>query len=142
MVHPFTMGQEPVLFDVDFSGTEQEGYIVSTQQATAIPFPIQRVFWSFGVPENYVRGNHAHRQDQKVLIALKGRIVINTETDQEKQFILNSPFQALYVPALCWTKLTYAPNSVLLALSSSDFNEADYIRDYPEFKLLRGPLSK
>ncbi len=140
MTHPLTVGPEPILFNADFSGNEQNGYLVSTQQAAAIPFPIRRVFWSFGGPENHSKGNHAHRRDQKVLVALQGRIVVTTETERESQFVLNSPFQALYVPALCWTSLLYTSGSILLALSSTDYDEADYIRDYQEFKQFRGQL--
>ena len=138
---PLTSGPEPVLFNADFSGNVHEGYIVSTQQAAALPFQIRRVFWSFGVPENYSKGNHAHRYDQKILVALQGQISIRTETTSKNQFVLDSPFTALYVPALCWTNLTYAPASLLLALSSTDFDEADYIRDYQQFKQLRGQLN-
>jgi hypothetical protein len=140
MAYPLVMGPEPVLFKADFTGNDQEGYIVSTQQAAAIPFPIRRVFWSFQVPVNYLKGNHAHKCDQKVLVALQGRIVVTTETKSKEQFILDSPFQALYVPALCWTNLTYTSGSILLALSSTDYNEDDYIRDYHLFKQLRGQL--
>lgn len=140
MIYPLIVGPEPVLFNADFSGNEQEGYIVSTQQAANLPFPIRRVFWSFQVPENHLKGNHAHQLDQKVLVALQGQIFVTTETESKNQFVLNTPFQALYIPALCWIGLTYASGSILLALSSTDFDEADYIRDYRQFKHLREQL--
>lgn len=140
MKEQLIFGPEPVLFSPDFSGSEQFGFLVSTQLAANIPFLIKRVFWSFGVPEDLVKGNHAHRQDLKVLIAVKGTIEIQTETSQNKTYILNSPFQALYVPAYCWIKLRYATGSILVALSSTEFDEQDYIRDYHEFKLLRQQL--
>ncbi len=130
-------GTEPAIIVNEFTGNHQRGFIVSTQQAANLPFAIRRVFWSFDVPEFIIRGNHAHREDQKVLIAVHGTITIETETSKKRKFILDSPFQALYVPALCWIKLQFAPNSVLLALSSTDFSEQDYIRHYEEFKLLR-----
>ncbi len=130
-------GTEPAIIVNEFTGNQQRGFIVSTQQAANLPFAIRRVFWSFDVPEFIIRGNHAHREDKKVLIAVHGTITIETETSKKRKFVLDSPFQALYVPALCWIKLQYAPNSVLLALSSTDFSEQDYIRHYEEFKQLR-----
>ncbi|MDQ4139512.1 MAG: FdtA/QdtA family cupin domain-containing protein [Bacteroidota bacterium] len=132
-----TWGTEPALIKIDFTGNYQRGFIVSTQQAANLPFTIRRVFWSFGVPEFIFRGNHAHRLDQKLLVAVQGSITIDTETSQTNKFVLDSPFQALYVPALCWIKLRYSPNSILLALSSTDFSEQDYILNYEEFKQLR-----
>ncbi|QNF34898.1 FdtA/QdtA family cupin domain-containing protein [Adhaeribacter swui] len=137
MLEPLIGGPEPALFAADFTGDAHRGYIVSTQRAANLPFAIRRVFWSFGIPEDQLKGDHAHRLDRKILVALQGQITIETETDQIKQFRLNSPFQALYVPALCWIKLRYSPGSILLALSSTDFVEQDYIYNYDEFKQLR-----
>lgn len=136
------LGPEPVLFSSEFTGNAREGFIVSTQMAANLPFVIRRVFWSFGVPEDIIKGNHAHRKDIKVLVAVQGSIKITTETDLEKTYYLDSPFQALYVPAMCWIKLHYAPGSILLALSSTDFNPQDYIHNYQEFKLLRQQVNK
>ena len=137
MLESLIWGPEPVLFAADFTGDQNRGYIVSTQQAANLPFTIRRVFWSFNAPENLKKGDHAHRTDQKILVALQGQIIIETETGHKERFILDSPFQALYVPALCWIKLQYSPASMLLALSSTDYSETDYIRNYSEFKLLR-----
>ncbi len=137
MMEPLFWGPEPVLFAADFTGNQNRGFIVSTQQAANLPFTIRRVFWSFGVPEKLIKGDHAHRVDQKILVALQGQVLVETETKQKKEYVLNSPFQALYVPALCWIKLQYSPASMLLALSSTDYSEQDYIRSYEEFKQLR-----
>ena len=138
---PIIFGPEPVLFNADFTANGPAGILVSTQQAAAIPFPIRRVFWSFGVPENVSKGNHAHRHDQKVLVALQGRITVETETTQTNRFVLDNPYQALYVPAWCWLQLQFAAGSTLLALASTDFAEEDYIRDYEQFKQLRRSLT-
>lgn len=137
MLEPLICGPEPVLFAADFTGDQNRGFIVSTQQAANLPFTIRRVFWSFGVPDHLEKGEHAHRVDQKILVALHGQINIETETEQTRTFILDSPFQALYVPALCWIKLQYSPASMLLALSSTDYSEEDYIRNYEAFTQLR-----
>lgn len=144
--HPLTgpaslvFGLKPVLFAVDYTAQGPAGTLVSTQRAAALPFPIQRVFWSFGVPENVLKANHAHRHDRKILIALQGQISVVTETAQTEQFTLEHPGQALYVPALCWLQLHYAAGSILLALSATDYDEQDYIRDYKQFKQLRQAL--
>lgn len=137
---PLVFGLKPVLFAVDFTAQGPAGTLVSTQRAAALPFPIRRVFWSFGVPENVLKANHAHRHDRKILVALQGRISVVTETTQTEQFILDNPGQALYVPALCWLQLHYAAGSILLALSATDYDEQDYIRDYEQFKHLRQSL--
>ena len=55
----------------------------------------------------------------------------------EKQaFTLTDSTQGLYIPAMCWTELRFSEGAVALCLASTDFSEADYIRDYNRFKQL------
>lgn len=128
---------EPYLVTFPANIPAPNGALISTQAAGQLPFSIRRVFWIVGNEEPQQRGGHAHRQTQEILIALQGKAFIQTEADKITDFTLDNPATALYIPALCWLKLTCQPNTIVLALASTDFDELDYIREYSLFKQLR-----
>lgn len=99
------------------------------------PFAVRRVYWIHSLSAGEVRGNHAHRSMQQLLIAVNGSFRVTLDDGKDnREFTLSSPFQALWVPAGLWRHiLTLADQSTLLVLASTHFDEADYIRDYPAF---------
>jgi hypothetical protein len=118
-------------------GSPDIGYITSTQYAENIPFQIKRVFWTQATPPGVERGHHANLATEEVLVALSGSINVLTDTGREKQaFELTNPQQGLYIPAMCWTELRFSEGATALCLTSTDFSEEDYIRDYSRFKQL------
>ena len=74
-----------------------------------------------------------------VLIALAGRIIVNTEMPDGSLnvFVLDKPDMGLYMPKLCWHTMQYSHNAVQLVVASSLYNETDYIRSYEDFKALQ-----
>ena len=131
------MPEAPYLIQFDQLGNPKEGYLVSTQFAAKIPFEVRRIFWTYAIPETSSRGQHANKLTKEVLVAISGSITVKTETAAGKQtFVLSSPEQGLYIPALCWTELTFKKGAIGLCLASTDFDDADYIRTYDQFKAL------
>lgn len=127
----------PELISLTESGDIATGFLVSTQKASNIPFAIKRVFWVHQVPPTYKRGNHAGYKTEEVLIAVRGRVVVQTETQARQQiFTLNRPDLGLYIPAKCWTSLTFSNDALLLVLASSDYDTQDIIADYNQFQQL------
>ncbi|WP_461489203.1 sugar 3,4-ketoisomerase [Pontibacter sp. HJ8] len=125
----------PYLLQFAPVGSDAIGYIASTQYARDIPFGIRRVFWTYGTPQQVLRGQHANKATEEVLVALTGRITVETDTGRGTEtFVLDSPTKGVYIPAMCWTTLHLAEGTVGLCLASTDFDEADYIRDYEVFK--------
>ena len=100
-----------------------------------LPFVPQRCFTVYAVPGKDVRGEHAHRQCQQLLICTAGSVHIVADDGQQRQeFILNSPDLALHLPPLVWgTQYKYSSDAVLLVLASHAYDSSDYIRDYDEF---------
>jgi len=135
------LAKVPKIFNFEAFGSAEEGFLISTQAARQLPFPVKRVFWLHQVPVGYTRGHHAHHTTEEVLIALQGSITVNTETHAGKQvFTLDYPVKALYLPAKCWVTFTFSPGALLLCLTSTDYDPADYIRDYDLFQsLVRQP---
>ncbi|PVY41846.1 sugar 3,4-ketoisomerase [Pontibacter virosus] len=131
------MSATPYLIHFTETGSPEIGFIASTQLAQNIPFVIKRVFWTYGTPTGVLRGQHANRATEEVLIAATGSIRVETDNGKDKQtFVLDDPATGLYLPAMCWTDLHFAPGTVAVCLTSTDFEESDYIRDYPTFQRL------
>jgi dTDP-4-dehydrorhamnose 3,5-epimerase-like enzyme len=127
---------DPYLIEFPKLGSSDIGYISVIEQQGLVPFAVQRVFWTYYTPENIVRGRHAHHSTEQVLIAASGRIIVTTElADGSMQtFRLEDPHVGLYVPPNAWHTMQYSHSAVQLVLASAAYNEADYIRDYKEFK--------
>lgn len=100
-----------------------------------VPFKIERVYWIYDVPGGEVRGGHAFREQQELIIALSGSFdVLVDDGKQEKKISLNRSYFGLYIPAGLWRQMqNFSTNSVALVLSSTIYNEQDYIRDYDAY---------
>lgn len=103
-----------------------------------LPFNIERVYWTYDVPAGEQRGGHSHHRGKELLIALSGSFNVNLYDGATWQtYTLNRPFEGLYVPPGYWRTLdNFASGSVLMVLTSEKFDEADYVRDFEDFKRL------
>lgn len=127
---------EPQIINFKRIGATTEGYISIAEVEQLVPFEIKRVFWTYFTPEEVVRGRHAHYETEMILVAVSGRIIVNTEMPDGKLnvFVLDKPDMGLFIPKLCWHTMQYSHNAIQIVLSSSIYNENDYIRSYFEFK--------
>ncbi|WP_207435604.1 sugar 3,4-ketoisomerase [Sabulibacter ruber] len=117
--------------------SDASGTLISTQDEKGLPFPAKRIFWVFASSQGDERGGHAHRTTEEVLVVLQGTVKVVTETAQEKQcFELGAANQGLYIPPFCWITVHPSPGAILCCITSTVFEEADYIRDYAEFRAL------
>ncbi|BDX37499.1 hypothetical protein CYCD_08540 [Tenuifilaceae bacterium CYCD] len=97
-----------------------------------VPFKIERVYWIYDVPGGEVRGGHAFKKQQELIIALSGSFdVVIDDGKQKEKFSLNRSYFGLFIPAGLWRQMqNFSTNSIALVLSSTIYNEQDYIRDY------------
>ena len=128
-------GDVPYTFEFRKIGNSSLGYI-SVAEGDYLPFPIGRVYWTYFTPDEVIRGNHAHKKLQQVLVAVCGQVVVYTEDKCEvkREFILSKRNEGLFIPEGCWRTLRFSHDAVLLCIASAAFEEADYIRTYEEFK--------
>lgn len=100
-----------------------------------VPFKIERVYWIYDVPGGEVRGGHAFKEQQELIVALSGSFDVEVDDGKQKQkFSLNRSYFGLYVPAGLWRQMqNFSTNSVALVLSSTTYSEQDYIRDYDQY---------
>jgi dTDP-4-dehydrorhamnose 3,5-epimerase-like enzyme len=116
---------------------------LSVIEGAVIPFEIKRVYYLYDVPSGSERGGHSHIEQQEFLIALSGsfEVVLKDGLD-EKIITLNKPNLGLLIPKGIWRELqNFSSGSVCLVVASDVFSEADYIRDYEVFKLLKNRVS-
>lgn len=105
-----------------------------------IPFKIERTYWIYDVPGGEIRGGHAFKEQQELIVALSGSFDVVIDDGVEKQvFSLNRSYYGLLVPAGLWRQMqNFSTNSLALVLSSTKYHEEDYIRDYDEFLKFKG----
>jgi hypothetical protein len=120
-------------------GTSNIGFITVADFSKDLPFDVKRAYWTYYTPHNVLRGGHAHKRLQQVLVAVSVVIQFDIEDRNEvtHSFRLESPSTGLYVPPMCWRTIRFSHNAVLLCLADSAYEESDYIRDYGEFKRQR-----
>ncbi|WP_346864303.1 FdtA/QdtA family cupin domain-containing protein [uncultured Draconibacterium sp.] len=114
---------------------DPRGNLTFIEESNQIPFCIQRVYWIYDVPGGQVRGGHAFKEQQELIVALSGSFDVVLDDGKEKDTIpLNRSYYGLYVPKGLWRQMqNFSTNSLALVLSSTEFNEYDYIRDYKEY---------
>jgi hypothetical protein len=117
---------------------DPRGNLSVIEEEKNIPFKIERTYWIYDVPGGQVRGGHAFKKQQELIIALSGSFdVIIDNGESRSTFSLNRSYYGLYVPALIWRQMqNFSTNSLALVLSSTPFSEYDYIRDYQEFLMI------
>ncbi|MBX9888357.1 MAG: FdtA/QdtA family cupin domain-containing protein [Flavobacteriaceae bacterium] len=127
--------QKPQMIQFGKIGSTQLGYISVAEVQDNVPFEIKRVYWTYYTPQDVIRGGHAHRALEQIIVAVSGTIIFNTEDKEgnKEEFILDSPDKALYIPKLVWRDIKFSHSAVLLCLASEFFEEDDYFRDYNEF---------
>jgi len=112
---------------------------LSVIEGDTIPFVSKRVYYLYDVPSGSKRGGHAHIDQQQFLIALSGSFdVILKDGKNKKTVTLNKPNVGLLIVPGIWREIeNFSSGSVCLVLSSNEFNEEDYIREFKKFKLFK-----
>ena len=123
---------------------DERGNLSIIEQIKQIPFEIKRVHWIYDVPGGVNRGSHAYKETQEFIVALSGSFDVEVDDGNSKQvFPLNRSYYGLYVPNGMWRTMTnFSTNSLALVLSSTDYDENDYIMDYEEYRLWTRDRSK
>lgn len=114
---------------------DERGKLVVIEGSRAIPFDIKRVFYIYDSDSTVVRGQHANRKSEFVLINVAGTSKVRI-TDGKEEFIveLNKPMMGVYIPRMIWKDMyDFSSDSVLLVLASTYYDGNEYIRDYKEY---------
>jgi dTDP-4-dehydrorhamnose 3,5-epimerase-like enzyme len=89
----------------------------------------------YNIGLNQVRGCHAHRTLQQVLICINGKCSIALDDAHSREvLVLSRGDQGIYIGPYIWHEIyNCTNNTIILALASDYYDESDYIRDYKEF---------
>lgn len=118
---------------------DPRGNLTFIESGVQVPFEVKRNYWIYDVPSGMWRDGHAFKQQQELLVALSGSFdVVVSDGDVEQTYHLSRPQIGLYVPRMTWRYINnFSTNSVALVLTSTYFDEDDYIVDFEEFKALK-----
>lgn len=115
---------------------DERGKLVVVEGEKDIPFKIERVFYIYGSDSEVVRGQHANRESEFVLINVGGTSKVRIDNGHSEAVVeLNKPMMGLYIPTMVWKDMyDFSEDSILLVLASTHYDGNEYIRDYEEYK--------
>lgn len=116
-------------------GDERGNLVVAEGSGMDIPFDIKRVFYMYGSDAEVIRGKHANRVSEFVLINVSGTSKVKVDNGYESKIIeLNRPRMGLYIETMVWKDMfDFSEDSVLLVLANTHYDGSEYIRDYEAF---------
>jgi len=114
---------------------DPRGNLSFIEDSKHVPFIIERTYWIYDVPGGEKRGGHAYKKNCEFIVALSGSFdVIIHNGNNEQKYFLNRSYYGLYVPNMLWRSLeNFSTNSLALVLSSTTYEESDYIRNFEYF---------
>lgn len=117
---------------------DDRGQLVAIEAMKDLPFEVKRVYYIYDTLPNVRRGFHAHRNLQQILVCVHGSCRIHLDNGHEQEeVLLDKPNEGLYIANDMWREMyDFSEGAVLLVLASEHYDEADYIRNYDEFKKL------
>ena len=116
--------------------SDPRGSLTFVEGGNQIPFDIKRVYYLYDVPGGAERGGHAHKDLHQLIIAMSGSFdVVLDDGKKKKRIHLNRSYIGLYMCPMIWRTLdNFSSGSVCMVLASNKYDEADYYREYTEFK--------
>ena len=120
---------------------DERGHLVIVEGGMDIPFEIKRTFYIYGSDPDVVRGQHANKVSEFVLINVAGtsKVKVKDGEGNEVIYCLNRPHTGIYLPNMVWEDMyDFSRDSVLLVLASTHYDPDEYIRDYETFVKLIG----
>ena len=112
------------------------GNLTAVNNGVEMPFDIKRVYYLYDIPGGFGRGGHAHKELQQFIVALSGSFdLIVDDGNVKRTFHLSQPNIGVFMPAGLWRDLdNFSSGSICMVLASTEYSEADYIREYEDFK--------
>ena len=114
---------------------DERGKLVVVEALKDITFEIKRIFYMYGSEKNVIRGQHANKKSQFVLINVSGSSKIRVDNgDKSEVIVLDRPNKGIYIPSMIWKDMfDFSEDSVLLVLSDQYYDSEEYIRDYEQY---------
>ncbi len=126
---------KPYLITFSIHGDDR-GKLVVTQSHEDIPFDIKRVFYIYNTLSGTVRGKHANRESEFVMVAICGNCKIRVCcANGEETFELSSANKGLFLPKMSWKEMyDFSDDCILMVIASTCYDNNEYIRDFGDFQ--------
>jgi len=137
-------GSESTVHDaqlVELPGIDTEvGSLVVCQKGRVFEWNPARTYFLYDVPNDASRGGHAHKVLHQMIVAVAGSFEVELHDGRDRRTVLmRSPKTGLKLPPGLWRELShFSGGAICLVLASLEFDEEDYIRDWPEFRKWKG----
>ncbi len=114
---------------------DDRGTLAFMEGGNHIPFPIARVFYLYGVPEDSVRAGHALKTCSQVVIAVSGSFTVDvSDGDDKRDFKLSDPAKAVLLPPQIWREIRdFSPGAICLVLASEPYDPKGYYELFDEY---------
>ena len=118
---------------------EPRGLLTVGEVERELPFPARRYFVISNVPDENIRGEHAHLALEQFLVCLSGSVVAEVDDGAARRAVLlDTPRVGLHMGPMVWgAQHHYSRDAVLLVLASAAYDAGDYVREYERFLELR-----
>jgi UDP-2-acetamido-3-amino-2,3-dideoxy-glucuronate N-acetyltransferase len=115
--------------------TDVRGNLTSAEIGRLLPFEPKRFFLVYDVPNEKIRGTHAHHELHELLICACGSVTVTLDNGVESaQVLLDDPSVMIHLKPKTWTtQYNYSHDAVLIVLCSHVYEADDYIREYGKF---------
>ena len=123
------------IVELDKHHSDRKGNLTVVENSITLPFDVKRVYYLYDIPGGESRGAHAHKNLSQLIVAASGSFRVTLDDGNVKRsFVLNRPYQGLYVKPGLWRDLVdFSSGAVAMVLASDVYKKEDYIRDYNEF---------
>lgn len=128
----------PIFYFKDLG--DERGKLVVIEGEQAIPFAIKRVFYIYDSDATVVRGQHANRESEFVLINVAGHSKVRITNGKEEFVVkLDKPMMGVYIPKMIWKDMyDFSDGAILLVLASTHYDAEEYIRNYDDYLKIMG----
>lgn len=122
------------VFYFDVKG-DARGQMIVIESGVDIPFEIKRMFYIYGSDTSVIRGQHANRESEFILINVHGKSKVKLRDGAEEMTVnLDKPMKGVYIPQMVWKDMyDFSKDSVLLVLASTHYTAGEYVRDYEAY---------
>lgn len=123
------------IIELDKHHEDRRGNLTVVENGITLSFDVKRVYYLYDIPGGEGRGAHAHKELEQLIVAASGSFTVTLDDGQcKRSFMLNRPYQGLYVKPGLWRDLVdFSSGAVVMVLASEVYQKEDYIRDYQEF---------
>ena len=115
---------------------DERGSLVALEGGLDMPFEIKRIYYIYGTTPGTPRGFHAHRRLKQLFVCVSGACTVTLDNGKSRESVrLDSPTEGILLEGTLWREMSdFSEDCVLLVLASERYDEADYIRNYDEFR--------